>query len=160
MLLETLGGSLLGGLFRLAPEAMKLFDRKGERAHELRMFEAQVDLEKTRGAAKLEEIGAANTGAIDSAAMQAFSEAIRAQAQPTGVKWVDAANALVRPGVTYALVVLYLSAKGMVAWVAYQGGASIEQLAGALYGVEDQALLAGILNYWFLDRTIRKRGLA
>lgn len=160
MLLETLGGSLLGGLFRLAPEAIKLFDRKSERAHELQMFKEQVDLEKTRSAGKLQEIGATNSGAIDAAAMQAFGEAIRAQAQPTGVKWVDAANALVRPSVTYILVALYVGTKASLGLIAYQADASLQQLVDALWGVDDQALLAGILNYWFLDRTIRKRGLA
>jgi hypothetical protein len=160
MLLETLGGSLLGGLFRLAPEAIKLFDRKSERAHELQMFKEQVDLEKTRSAGKLQEIGATNSGAIDAAAMQAFGEAIRAQAQPTGVKWVDAANAMVRPSVTYILVALYVGTKASVGLIAYQADASLQQLVDALWGVDDQALLAGILNYWFLDRTIRKRGLA
>ena len=160
MLLETLGGSLLGGLFRLAPEAIKLFDRKSERAHELQMFKEQVDLEKTRSAGKLQEIGATNSGAIDAAAMQAFGKAIRAQAQPTGVKWVDAANALVRPSVTYILVALYVGTKASLGLIAYQADASLEQLVDALWGVDDQALLAGILNYWFLDRTIRKRGLA
>lgn len=160
MLLETLGGSLLGGLFRLAPEAIKLFDRKSERAHELQMFKEQVDLEKTRSAGKLQEIGATNSGAIDAAAMQAFGDAIRAQAQPTGVKWVDAANALVRPSVTYILVALYVGTKASLGLIAYQADASLQQLVDALWGVDDQALLAGILNYWFLDRTIRKRGLA
>ena len=40
---ELLGGgvigSVLGGLFRLAPEVMKWLDKKSERDHELAMFD-------------------------------------------------------------------------------------------------------------------------
>ena len=61
-MLEILGGgvlgSLIGGAFRLAPELLKWLDKKNERQHELAMFERQVDLEKTRGQIKLDEIGA------------------------------------------------------------------------------------------------------
>ena len=42
---EILGGgifgSLLGGIFRLAPEVLKYFDKKNERQHELAMFDKQ-----------------------------------------------------------------------------------------------------------------------
>ena len=62
---ELLGGgvlgSLLGGVFRLIPEVLKSFDKKNERTHELAMFDKQCDLEKTRGAQKLQEIGAERT---------------------------------------------------------------------------------------------------
>ena len=48
-------GSIFGGLFRLAPEVLKLFDRKSERQHELAMFTLQTDLEKLRGQFRVEE---------------------------------------------------------------------------------------------------------
>ena len=61
-MLDLLGGgifgSLLGGLFRLAPEVLKWMDKKNERAHELLMFSQQCQLEQLRGQQKLAEIGA------------------------------------------------------------------------------------------------------
>ena len=30
----------------------------------------------------------------------------------------------------------------------------------AAWGVDDMALLSGVVNYWILDRTLAKRGLA
>ncbi|NDF99115.1 MAG: hypothetical protein EB101_09365, partial [Chitinophagia bacterium] len=48
-------GSLIGGLFRLAPEILKFLDKKNERAHELNMFQLQTDLEKMRGEFRVEE---------------------------------------------------------------------------------------------------------
>ena len=51
---ELLGGgvigSVLGGVFRLAPEVLKFFDKKNERLHELSMFSRQCELEQLRGA--------------------------------------------------------------------------------------------------------------
>jgi len=49
-------GSLLGGVFRLAPEVLKFMDKGNERKHELDMFKFQCDLEAQRGAQKLSEI--------------------------------------------------------------------------------------------------------
>jgi hypothetical protein len=54
---ELLGGgvlgSLIGGIFRLAPEVIKFFDKKDERDHELAMFNQQCQLETLRGQQKL-----------------------------------------------------------------------------------------------------------
>ena len=41
MLSGGIFGSLLGGVFRLAPEMLKFFDKANERKHELAMFEQQ-----------------------------------------------------------------------------------------------------------------------
>lgn len=64
-------GSVFGGLFRLAPEVLKFWDRKDDRKHELAMYGLQIDLEKTKGQVKIEEkyidYGIAQTQAIQSA---------------------------------------------------------------------------------------------
>ena len=39
-------GSIFGGVFRLAPEVLKFFDKKNERSHELLMFSRQCELEQ------------------------------------------------------------------------------------------------------------------
>ena len=57
-MIETLLGGLLGGAFRLAPEVLKWFDRKGERGHELAMQDKALEFEKLRGAQRMAEIGA------------------------------------------------------------------------------------------------------
>ena len=46
---ETLLGGVFGGVLRLAPELFKLFDKKNERAHELRMLEAEMEFAKIKG---------------------------------------------------------------------------------------------------------------
>ena len=74
-------GSIFGGIFRLAPEVLKFFDKKNEREHELHMFSRQCELEQLRGQMKLAEIGANREAAMDVGVMEAFNNAITQQAE-------------------------------------------------------------------------------
>lgn len=147
-------GSLFGGLFRLAPELIKLWDKKDERKHELSMFQLQTDLEKSRGQLKLEEryvdYGIANTEAIAEAFKQQSSDS------QASYKWVAALSALVRPGVTYILFAMYVAFKIIVINYAIQGGATWLEVAQHHWTPDDFAMLNMILTFWFLGRPLEK----
>lgn len=163
---EILGGgvlgSLLGGLFRLAPEVLKWLDKKNERAHELAMFDRQCDLEKERGAQKLAEIGAQRDMAIDSGMMDAFSAAINQQTEMAKAAggWAATLSASVRPVVTYWILALWSFLHVWLAWNAWLRGMPPELVFKTMMTADFSALVSGTLNYWFLDRTLAKRGLA
>lgn len=57
-MIETLLGTLFGGLFRLAPEALKWLDRKDERTHELAMFDKQLEADRLKGDQAIAQINA------------------------------------------------------------------------------------------------------
>ena len=163
---EMLGGgilgSLLGGVFRLAPEVIKFFDKKNERQHELAMFDKQCDLEKVRGQQKLAEIGAQRDMAVDVGVMDAFKAAIDQQTEMTKAAggWVASLSASVRPMMTYYLLLLYGVAKTASVILAYYAGQPMLEVLKSAWSVDDMALLSGVVNYWILDRTLAKRGLA
>lgn len=163
---EILGGgifgSLLGGIFRLAPEVLKYFDKKNERQHELAMFDKQCDLEKVRGQIRLEEIGAQRDMAVDVGVMDAFKAAIDQQTEMAKAAggWVASLSASVRPVMTYYLLLLYGVAKTASIALAYAAGQPMLEVLKEAWGVDDMALLSGVVNYWILDRTLAKRGLA
>jgi hypothetical protein len=163
---ELLGGgiigSLLGGVFRLVPEVLKYFDKKNDRQHELAMFDKQCDLEKVRGQIKMEEIGAQRDMAIDSGVMGAFQAAINQQTEMSKAAggWAASLSASVRPLMTYYLLVLYGAAKGASMALAYSGGQAMADVLVKAWSVDDMALLSGVVNFWILDRTLAKRGLA
>lgn len=155
-------GSVLGGVFRFAPEFLKYLDKKDERKHELSMFERQVDLEKTRGQIKLDEIGAQRDLEVDSGVISAFKSAIDQQAEMTKAAggWVASLSASVRPMMTYYLLVLYGAAKTAALYLAWAGGQQMADVLVNAWSADDMALLCGVVNYWILDRTLAKRGLA
>jgi hypothetical protein len=164
-MLELLGGGVLGGLiggiFRLAPEVLKFFDKKNERQHELSMFDRQCDLEKARGQQKLAEIGAARDAAVDVGVMDAFNAAIKQQAEMTKAAggWAAKLSASVRPVVTYWVLFIWSFAHVWFAWNAWAAGLPPAEVFKIMMSPDFSALLSGTINYWFLDRTLKQRGL-
>ena len=155
-MIETLLGGLLGGAFRLAPEILKWFDRQGERGHELAMQDKALEFEKIRGAQRMAEIGSQADAAWNTGAIEALRDAVRTQGEKTGVRWADALSSSVRPVITYWLMGLYCSAKTVAFIAAINAGAGWGEAVLHAWTEADQALWAGVLNFWFLGRTLDK----
>lgn len=151
-MIETLLGGLLGGAFRLAPEILKWLDRKGERSHELAMQDKALEFEKIRGAQRMSEIGAGADAAWNVGAIETLREAVRTQGEKTGVRWADALSSSVRPVITYWFMALYCAAKTATVAAAVIGGAGWGVAILYAWTEADQALWAGVLNFWFLGR--------
>lgn len=151
-MIETLLGGLLGGAFRLAPEILKWLDRKGERGHELAMQDKALEFEKLRGAQRMAEIGSAADAAWNTGAIEALEEAVAAQGHQSGVRWADALSASVRPVITYWFMGLYCAAKTAAFAAAVSAGVGWGEAILHAWTEADQALWAGVLNFWFLGR--------
>jgi hypothetical protein len=154
-------GSIFGGLFRLAPEVLKWLDRKNERAHELSMFRAQCDLEAQRGNQKLAEIGAQRDMAVDVASLDAFKAAIESQTDMAKAAggWVAALSASVRPVITYWILAVWSAIHVYLCVTATSAGTPPAETFRLMLSPDFAALVAGTINFWFLDRTLAKRGL-
>jgi len=154
-------GSLLGGLFRLAPEVLKFLDKKNERGHELEMFNRQCELEAQRGQQKMAEIGAQHEATVDAGVMNAFNAAIESQTEMVKAAggWAASLSASVRPVVTYWILFIW---SGVHLWMGYSSwrtGLDPSEVFKLMMSADFSALVSGTLNYWFLDRTLAKRGL-
>jgi hypothetical protein len=154
-------GSIFGGVFRMAPEVLKWLDKKNERSHELLMFSRQCDLEQLRGQQKFAEIGAQREAAVDVGVMDAFNNAITQQAEmvKSAGGWVASLSASVRPLVTYWVLFVWSFIHVWFAWNAWLAGAPAVEVFKTMMTPDFSALLSGTINYWFLDRTLAKRGL-
>lgn len=165
-MLDILGGGLLGsifgGLFRLAPELLKFLDRKNERLHELKMFEQQCQLESMRGAQKLQEIGAQHGMAVDVGVLDAFKSALDQQTEMVKAAggWVASLSASVRPIVTYWILFIWSFVHIWFAWNAWLQGMPPVEVFKTAMSPDFSALVAGTINYYFMNRTLEKRGLA
>lgn len=165
-MVEILGGgvlgSLLGGLFRLAPEFLKFLDKKNERQHELQMFDLQCQLEAQRGAQRMQEIGAQHGMAVDQGVLGALQGVVQQQTEMVKAAggWVAKLSASVRPVVTYWILGVWTFIHCWFAYMSYRTGMEPTEVFKMAMSADFAALVAGTLNYWFLDRTLAKRGLA
>lgn len=156
-MIETLLGTLFGGLFRLAPEVMKAVDRKNERAHELSMFDKQLDAERLRNEQKLKQTTADGEISMGLEEIKALVEGVKVQGQLTGIKFVDAINSLMRPIITFWWVIVLQTAVMIATFAAAllaNGGDPITALLST-WGPAERGVVASIISFWFLDRVIR-----
>lgn len=156
-MIETLVGTLFGGLFRMAPEILKWMDRKDERKHELAMFDKQLDADRMKGDQALALTNAQAAAAMGSAEIQALIEATKAQAVLTGNRFIDGINSLMRPLITFWwVIVLYTAALVAQFLFLIDNGTEVTQAILKLWGADEKALVASIMSFWFVDRSLRK----
>lgn len=151
----AIAGGGLGGLLRFVPEVFKMVNAKGERAHELEMTKLQIEIDKGRSQQKLSEIAAQGDLAQIQGQATAYMEALKGQSQLTGVRWVDALNATVRPFLTYWWMALFTVYKMTLIVDAWMSSISIKDFALRLWTPDDITTLSMILSFWFVDRVFR-----
>lgn len=149
-MIETLLGSLLGGVFRIAPEFLKWLDRKGEREHELKMVQAEMEFAKIRGEIAMRQVEAQMTVAE----LDAMQTALREQGETArkAGRFVAAISALVRPMVTYWFVVLYSIVKFVSIWMAIDANGDWKEVIVKSWTQDDMAMLMLVLTFWFVGR--------
>jgi hypothetical protein len=152
--METLLGGVFGGLLRLAPEALKFFDRKNERVHELAMIDAEMRFAQVKGEIAMRQTEAQMTMAEVEAIGEAFKEQ-SATAQAAG-KVVAAISALVRPFVTYLFVIAYAAVKIATFSIALEQGGNWKEVLLNMWAEDDMAVLNMILSFWFVGRVYER----
>lgn len=154
-MIETLLGGIFGGALRLAPEVFKLYDRKNEREHELKMTSLEHEFAKTRAEGRLRLAETELVGKEIDALSVAFKE--QGLMAAAGGKIVAAINALVRPTVTYMFIVAYFLVKlAMYALAVDQGGAWNTVLI-SLWTQDDMTVLFMIISFWFVGRVYERK---
>ena len=156
-MIETILGGALGAVARLAPEVIKYFDSKNERSHELRLGEQNLRLVELQQKGQLAIADRTAEQAQFVSAMQAMQAGIEAQGKPTGIKWVDAMAATVRPIITYWLFLLYAMVKAAMISIAIESQVGIEKALLASWGPADDAMLSAILTFWFVGRVWERK---
>jgi hypothetical protein len=93
--------------------------------------------------------------------MDAFNSAVEQQTEMVKAAggWAASLSASVRPVATYWILLLWSFAHIWFAWTAWAAGAPPEAVFKLIMSADFAALVSGTLNYWFLDRTLAKRGL-
>lgn len=145
--------SLLGLFASFLPRVLGYFENKQNHVHELELIdkhaEVQLKLAEVNRAGKMEEL---TMRADTSSEMMAFA----AQLRPTGIAWVDALNALVRPTLALAFFFLYAVVKYAMFVVIGTDHANWAATIVSLWGEEDWAIFASVVTFYFGNRTFNK----
>jgi len=149
-MIETLLGSLLGGVFRIVPEVMKLWDAKNEREHELKMLGKEMEFAQIKGEISMREQETVLMGKE----LDAMSVALREQGETARAsgQFIAAISAAVRPLITYWFVTLYSIVKLASILMAIDAGAEWKEVLVSSWTTDDMALLMMILTFWFVGR--------
>lgn len=158
------GGAILsalgGGVLRLVPELIALWNKKVDHAHELAMLEKQhqleMDLDKQKQAGRMQELHLQTDGAAFLATLDATKAALADQMKATGIRLVDALNALVRPLATYYFLACYGIFKVALLMVALRQVDAWSAIV-KVYTVDDLNILFAILGFWFVGRKFEKQ---
>jgi len=143
-------GALIGGAFRLAPEVLKILDRKFEREHELKKLDVEVSIAKMQAEFALQQ----GHQRLQEHELDAIGEAFKQQAESDSKawKWVASLSALVRPAVTYWFVFFYSAVKIAGLYLAFlQDGVWTNVLITGWTDF-DEGMLAMILSFYFVGR--------
>lgn len=164
MIVESLVGTIVGGVLRLLPEGLKFWQSKKDSDHEFRMAQLNLETMKFQATAALDVKRLDAEQAITVKDIDSLIEGNKQQASMvvnTGVRWIDAfivsANALMRPTMVYYYMAMYALVK-IATYYTYLGD-GLDWMASMklLWSTEDSAVWASIASFVFLDRTLRRK---
>lgn len=159
-MITALVSSVLGIVGGLVPDIFKEIRESREHGRELermdRTAEIQLKMLDKQTDGKLAEIEA-GVAVEEMRAFRAQMNNIYKQ-QPTGIKWIDGFNALIRPATAAALMGLFVFIAGAYAW-SLMGAIDLSipddwgRLAKALWGSMVGEAIQAVLGYLFGYRT-------
>jgi hypothetical protein len=140
--------SVVGYICSIVPELIKILKDKNDKQHELQILDRQLAYDKKKHNAILEEIR------YDRDLME---KASIYSTYKSGVSWVDGINAMVRPVLAYSFFCMYVTVKFMQ-YKAISSSALLVEYIDVIWNMEDHAIFAGIISFYFGQRTFRKPG--
>ncbi len=142
----TLLATLVGFISSAFPDLLKIWRDAADRKHELTILRMQMEQQAQGHTERLEEINAQADISETRALYRTYS---------TGIRWVDALNGTVRPVLAYTFFLLYFVIKCMQFAVVDLSDPLPWHMA-TLWSVEDQAIFAGIISFYFGQRAMSK----
>lgn len=127
------------------PDFLKLIRDHQDRKHELRILELQMQHQAAGHTQRVEEIHVQADIAEAGAIYKTYQ---------TGIEWVDALNGTVRPVLAYAFFLFYALVK--VLQFSMLSEQPLPWQIEALWSIEDQAIFAGIISFYYGQRAMSK----
>lgn len=142
----TLLASIAGFISSIIPELIKYFKDINDKKHELDILDKQIQYNKTNHNKSLEEIHISRD-IIEHASLYSTYK--------TDIKWVDMLNGSVRPVLAYSFFLMYMGVK-YLQYQAISTSAHVIEYLDVIWNVDDQAIFAGIISFYYGQRTFRR----
>ncbi len=142
----TLFASIAGFIGSLIPEILKLIKDCYDKKHQLNIIDLEI---------KNHEFKRSDSNKIITKQCELAQQNSLYSTYNSGIRWIDALNASVRPILAYSFFLMY-------AWVKYVQYRAIDKLyilseyLNILWSIDDQAIFAGIISFYFGQRTFNK----
>jgi hypothetical protein len=128
---------------------MDYFQDKADKAHELKMFELEVQAAEKQHQQRLVE--------INTEADIREIEAIHRHDAPTGVTFIDGIRGSVRPIITYLFMLLFMAVEGAALYgLIWIDGMQVYEAVRVVWSAEIHAGWMTILGFWFGSRTFMR----
>ncbi|GAB4167837.1 MAG: hypothetical protein Tsb006_6710 [Rickettsiaceae bacterium] len=142
----TLLASIAGFISSIVPEIIKYFKDINDKKHELNILDKQIEYNKTSASKTLEEIYISR---------DVLEQASLYTTYKTDIKWIDMLNGSVRPVLAYSFFLMYMCVK-YLQYKAISTSAHIIEYIDVIWNVDDQAIFAGIISFYYGQRTFRR----
>jgi hypothetical protein len=143
----TLLAPLLGMIASLLPELIKMFARKQELAHELKLYELQMEAAR-QGVQLNILLEEAKADAREGDSLREHDIAL------SGGEFIDTLRASIRPVITYLFFLMFLIVKSSAAYVMLSNGTDIPTTLQSVWDQDSFAIFGAIMGFWFGSRTI------
>jgi hypothetical protein len=142
----TILSLIFGFLGSAVPELFKYLKDKQDKMHEIAILQLQMQHSREAANERLEEIE--SRGDI---------EQYEYVYKPIRIKWVEAFNSTVRPVIAYCFFAVYACCKiAVVLKIQDFTTLPLSELYAILWKEEDSALFAGIMSFYFSNRSFQK----
>jgi hypothetical protein len=142
----TLLASIAGFISSLIPEILKFLKDQNDKKHELSILDRQIEHSKQNQSKTFEEINISRD-LIEQASLYSTYK--------SGISWVDGLNASVRPVLAYCFFIMYFGVK-YAQYKAIKASALLVEYIDIIWNIDDQAIFAGIISFYFGQRTFSK----
>jgi hypothetical protein len=141
--------AILGALTGMVPGVLQLFTQKADHAYQLQLQQLQLQAAKE---GKALEIDLANSQAD----IQQQQSLYKFAGDPSGVRWVDGVNTLVRPYITLIVFHVWIGVEIALVYYGLSKGYDVAQLAKAVWDENTQAIFSAIVGFWFGNRMLTR----
>lgn len=142
----TLLASLAGFISSIIPEILKMFKDNIDKKHELEVLDRQIENYK---------LGHTKLLANLNLSKELSEHNVLYSTYKSGIDWVDALNGSVRPVLAYSFFIMYAGVK-YLQYKAIKSTAILIEYLDILWNIEDQAIFAGIISFYFGQRMFKK----